>query len=481
MTGSRSEYLALSKAEAEAYTPVSVLIAKKAESKALEDDVEAWLEKNKITELPMGFTHFKDGIIPSVKGRMPGAETESERLEKERKIAEANAAIKAQKEADKARRLAEIKKSKQNMLEKAKKQRLQERLKKKAIADAQRRKAQAERKLEAIRKKTSLKLVTFAPIDPNVLRKRVVGTLRKTALSTGEKSFDAPCQYHGMTRFRLNGNNSAYCTDCHAERNKVAVANNELLELRKKNINARLEALKNGESEFLGYCRHHGHTKYKIYDAQQRGYCLACLDERSLNKEKKEVSPLKLERLAATRQAREQGLKEFVFTCEKHGETIFKLRPTTGADCTACKRERERNRMHGKNPSRMEAFKKREERNRAAIEALKQGETRFTALCEKHGETEFYIGVNGESHRCAKCKYENTLRSAEKNRERYLSHPNTKFLTNLVNSLGRGGQVRVAEYLGVSRSPIHHWLNGRALIHDQHIEKLKKFTGGLAA
>src|SRR5574344_1438007 len=207
MTGSRSEYLALSKAEAEAYTPVSVLIAKKAESKALEDDVEAWFEKNKITELPMGFTHFKDGKIPTVKGRMPGAETESERLEKERKIAEANAAIKAQKEADKARRLAEIKKSKQNMLEKAKKQRLQERLKKKAIADAERKKAQAERKLEVIKKKTSLKLVTFAPIEPNVLRKRVVGMLRKTALSTGEKSFDAPCQYHGMTRFRLNGNN----------------------------------------------------------------------------------------------------------------------------------------------------------------------------------------------------------------------------------------------------------------------------------
>ena len=27
-------------------------------------DISEWLEKNKVTELPLGFTNFKDGNIP---------------------------------------------------------------------------------------------------------------------------------------------------------------------------------------------------------------------------------------------------------------------------------------------------------------------------------------------------------------------------------------------------------------------------------
>lgn len=56
---------------------------KQIESERLNNEVEAWLAKNQITELPMGFSNFPDGRLPVAKGNYADKkQAESESLER---------------------------------------------------------------------------------------------------------------------------------------------------------------------------------------------------------------------------------------------------------------------------------------------------------------------------------------------------------------------------------------------------------------
>ena len=67
---------------------------KQIESEKLNNDVEAWLTKNQITQLPMGFTKFPDGNIPKERAKVVQPEAE-----REAKIEAINAEVRKVKEA----------------------------------------------------------------------------------------------------------------------------------------------------------------------------------------------------------------------------------------------------------------------------------------------------------------------------------------------------------------------------------------------
>src|SRR5690606_9376199 len=73
-------------------------------------DIGEWLEKNKVTELPLGFTNFKDGNIPLDRKQIVKPEAERnaklERINQEAR--QSKAVIKRQKEADRIKRQKEM-------------------------------------------------------------------------------------------------------------------------------------------------------------------------------------------------------------------------------------------------------------------------------------------------------------------------------------------------------------------------------------
>ena len=73
-------------------------------------DISEWLEKNKVTELPLGFTNFRDGNIPLDRKQIVKPEAERnaklERINQEAR--QSKAVIQRQKEAERIKRQKEM-------------------------------------------------------------------------------------------------------------------------------------------------------------------------------------------------------------------------------------------------------------------------------------------------------------------------------------------------------------------------------------
>ncbi|UNT61052.1 hypothetical protein [Acinetobacter towneri] len=304
---------------------------KQIESERLNNEVEAWLAKNQITELPMGFSNFPDGKLPVAKGNYADKkQAESESLERIELVNQRVRELQARKEEqwkqqEQARAEAKVRR------ELAKKERMKEQIlvlsnffknaihgdlnalcnlamvshktiynaktgstligkeRWDAIKDVIANFKHGERNALAAEKK--LKAPTkgrrAAKKEPSVetLRRSEVMSLAKQAIARGERIFTAPCAKHGYTSYRVYGGVSR-CLECKLKLNREYL-NPKLdqvqLDRRERAIfnNERMDqALASGTNLFEGLCRVHGYTEFRAHKVESRNKnefrCMAC-------------------------------------------------------------------------------------------------------------------------------------------------------------------------------------------------------------
>lgn len=304
---------------------------KQIESERLNNEVEAWLAKNQITELPMGFSNFPDGKLPIAKGNYADKkQAESESLERIELVNQRVRELQARKEErwkqqEQARAEARVKR------ELVKKERMKEQIlvlsnffknaihgdlnalcnlamvshktiynaktgstligkeRWDAIKDVIANFKHGERNVLAAEKK--LKAPTkgrrAAKKEPSVetLRRSEVMSLAKQAIARGERIFTAPCAKHGYTSYRIY-NGVSRCLECKLKLNREYL-NPKLdqvqLDRRERAIfnNERMDqALESGTNLFEGLCRVHGYTEFRAHRVVSRNKnefrCMAC-------------------------------------------------------------------------------------------------------------------------------------------------------------------------------------------------------------
>lgn len=304
---------------------------KQIESERLNNEVEAWLAKNQITELPMGFSNFPDGRLPVAKGSHADKKlTEAESLERIELVNQRVRELQARKEErwkqqEQAKAEAKVKR------ELAKKERMKEQIlvlsnffknaihgdlstlcslamvshktiynaktgstligkeRWDAIKDVIANFKHGERNALAAEKK--LKAPTkgrrAAKKEPSMeaLRRAEVKSLAKQAIARGERIFTAPCAKHGYTSYRVYSGVSR-CLECKLKLNREYL-NPKLdqvqLDRRERAIfnNERMEkALASGTNLFEGLCRVHGYAEFRAHKVTSRNKnefrCMAC-------------------------------------------------------------------------------------------------------------------------------------------------------------------------------------------------------------
>lgn len=189
-------------------------------------------------------------------------------------------------------------------------------------------------------------------------RRKSVREAYTTAVLNGEKHFEAMCAVHKLTRYAIYAE-TYKCLACVAARRtkylKTQPADPSRA-WRSKVIAQRREiAIQNGETEFIGVCREHGETLYKIYTHSTR--CHACYLESSQKSRTNARTPeeqsehkRKMNNKLLIAQAIAEGVREFEATCKNCGPSIFRLRtinPNTDkarihAFCLECTRKLQR-------------------------------------------------------------------------------------------------------------------------------------------
>ncbi|QTD62682.1 hypothetical protein [Acinetobacter towneri] len=304
---------------------------KQIESERLNNEVEAWLLKNQITELPMGFSNFPDGRLPVAKGNYADKkQAELESLERIELVNQRVRELQARKEErwkqkEQARAEAKVQR------ELAKKERMKEQIlvlsnffknaihgdlnalcnlamvshktiynaktgstligkeRWDAIKDVIANFKHGERNALAAEKK--LKAPTrgrrAAPKKPSVetLRRSEVMSLSKQAIARGERIFTAPCAKHGYTSYRIYSG-VARCLECKLRLNREYLdpkLDQVQLDRRERAIfnNERMEkALASGTNLFEGLCRVHGYTEFRAHRVASRNKnefrCMSC-------------------------------------------------------------------------------------------------------------------------------------------------------------------------------------------------------------
>ena len=304
---------------------------KQIESERLNNELEAWLAKNQITELPMGFSNFPDGRLPVAKGSHADKKlTEAESLERIELVNQRVRELQARKE-EKLKQKEQARAEAREKSEIAKKERMKEQIlvlsnffknaihgdlsmlcslamvSQKTIYNAktgstligkerwdaikdvianfkhgERNALAAEKKLKAPTKgRRAIKK------EPSVeaLRRAEVMSLAKQAIARGERIFTAPCAKHGYTSYRIYGGASR-CLECKLKLNREYL-NPKLdqvqLDRRERAIfnNERMEkALASGTNLFEGLCRVHGYTEFRAHKVASRNKnefrCMAC-------------------------------------------------------------------------------------------------------------------------------------------------------------------------------------------------------------
>ncbi|HJF29129.1 MAG TPA: hypothetical protein K8V79_13015 [Acinetobacter lwoffii] len=465
---------------------------KQIESEKLNNDVEAWLTKNQITQLPMGFTKFPDGNIPKERAKVvqPEAEREAkiEAINAEvRKVKEATTKAKAkalelaQKKAEREALLSEQRQIVGEFYKKAQLGELTVLAKKIGMSIASLRrvrggayllKPERREKLyseiknfpygELQAERLRLPLVTFKGTDESH-RKMLISTMARWATEKGEDSFQGKCKNHGWTEFQIKYGQT-HCVACRSARNKGP---SETYKQNMRNSEARVKAIKAGQSTYIAVCRKHGETEYKIL-SNKRSICIQCRRK-----------PENLSRMEALRIARQDaidaGLNKFTFDCDKCGGDEYRINKSGSHECLGCKKKR----YEAKAKPRLQMARPHmlvnQERRKEAVE---QGLKDFTGLCPKHGETRFRVQKN-PAYKCVKCKTEQNTRSQKANRDRYTNHPRTQELINFILGSRRGTAKRLSEYLQISITTMSHYTNGRAVLPDHHYEKFLEFKARL--
>lgn len=210
----------------------------------LENEVQEFLAKNKVTELKVGETKYPDGKIPYArKGRY--TETSSEA------IAQKNSAIIQQNEK-------KIKK---------------ENKKKPVVA----KKANPENQL-----KPSPERLAEAE------RKRQIVKIREEAIAQGLTDFIAPCKIHGMTKYSLkaNGTRCELCTEDHRLKRIEKKTPQQQQNLKRKLANRErlAKAIAENKRQFEAECINCGLTTFKIKTVRNSSppkylfHCKHCTD-----------------------------------------------------------------------------------------------------------------------------------------------------------------------------------------------------------
>lgn len=297
----------------------ALMTSKQIESLELEIAVSKFIESgNQITPLPQGFTVYPDGKLPPVQNQKARATAPPITPSKTKHIIEDIDRQEATERA-KARSIPVSKSATKPVKE----------------------------------KKQSPHL------PPGELERRTkVRNAHREAILNGLTEFEAPCAKHGMTIFTAYAE-SRKCQKCMAERRekcKVTTPKDPTRAERSKIISERRkEAEIKGLSEFIGACRVHGETLFKIQVNGSR--CHSCCLERGRrdrNAKRTAEGMLDAQRKARNKpriqEAVESGTYEFLAECKNCGETMFRLKSAKGstkpesryAFCIECTRKQHR-------------------------------------------------------------------------------------------------------------------------------------------
>lgn len=283
---------------------------------------EEWIAQGNLpTVLPMGYTAFKDGVLPRAKGCY---RSEAMRMEQEKKTAEKNEQIRLANQAKANARMTaqQLRQAKISALradqmttlsefieragygDKAKLLRLAN-LTPKTFSNALRGNGHlAEKrwveiksiilKFEYSKKLSDKELKVVKKKEPNVreskkrvltpdgIRRKQIITAKKEAIAKGETTFQAPCATHGMTLYLVRKDRAARCYECDVESTRARrrmhddAIKQDRRERKQFNQARMLEALAKGERTFTGLCVNCGHTKFSITNANKTYKCVTC-------------------------------------------------------------------------------------------------------------------------------------------------------------------------------------------------------------
>ena len=291
--------------------------AKRSLREQLERDVENFLARGGETQvLPIGFTHFKDGVIPQSKAQ---AISNKERLDREKAIELKNQAIREYKPAVKEQKkqqyeaqiqdqIAVMSKFESNLQNKSDFKRLA------AMAGYHpqylKGAAKGRTKLDAAKWDQIKKLVKSfeysekriakaikeptksskrkAPSAPSAetLRLKRLAEAKSEAIKNGEKSFIAECKKCGPAKFILQAGVKVFCHPCHlahVERLKQKRMTKEqvsTLEQKRKRFTYNSELAEQtklqGLRYFNGLCEKCGLTEFRIVGGGRKYHCVHC-------------------------------------------------------------------------------------------------------------------------------------------------------------------------------------------------------------
>ena len=278
------------------------LEAKRSLREQLERDVESFLARGEETQvLPIGFTHFKDGVIPQSKAQVI---SDKERPDREKAIELKNQAIRGYKLAVKEQKKQQYEAQIQDQI---------------AVMS----------KFESnLQNKSDFKrLAAMAGYHPQYLKGAAKGRTKLNAAKWDQVK-------KLVKSFEYSEKRIAKAIKKPTKNPKRKVPSAESLRL-KRLTEAKSEAIKNGEKSFIAECKKCGPAKF-ILQAGVKVFCHPChlahverLRQKRMTKE--QVSTLEQKRKRFTynselaEQTKLQGLRYFNGLCEKCGLTEFRI------------------------------------------------------------------------------------------------------------------------------------------------------------
>lgn len=355
---------------------------KQIESEKLNNDVEAWLAKNQITQLPMGFTKFPDGNIPKERAKVVAPESErNAKIEATNTEArQAREVTKRQQRAEAKQRKQEERKRRERELESAKQQRALEREKKAEQIKKERQKSVALKKAEkeAEKQDRQLRLQKQKTLLEGFKARARFGDTNKLAKQFGvvwNRINDAIIGRYALTWGRIHELEEIIKNFEYAD-GPALMAMDKKSFIRIHNMARKKDAVQRGERTFLAYCiKEEKETCFGIYNSGTT-YCISC---RSAKVKQYNNQKLSNNRMLAN-DARIRGEKRFYGECKKHGPVEYVVHAKVHR-CTKCESDRAK-KSYGPITEKW----KRINRNLEAMkQAMERGETHFEGECEKHG------------------------------------------------------------------------------------------------
>lgn len=308
-------------------------------------DISEWLEKNKVTELPLGFTNFKDGNIPLDRKQIVKPESERnakiERVNKEARQSKASQARQKEAERIKRQKAIEAKRIERAIakLERdaTKKEQAAIKVELKALGRTQAQIDRADRikrqvpLLKDFRSKAQMgdmqAMSTMLGFKKDIISKLSSGGVALSAKRLALLEEILPTFQYGT----------------HMDRTKVVAK--EISPKRAiwvRNHEAKNAALAKGHREFVGFChKENKETIFNIYTTRNVSACASCA--KALQKKKRKLITKRPREVSENRKrmlkAQAENLKAFTGVCKHHGETPFRIHDVSSFKCKACSAE----------------------------------------------------------------------------------------------------------------------------------------------